>query len=349
MGWRFRKSFKIAPGVKLNLNKNSHSFTFGGKGAHYTINSKGKRTKTVGIPGTGLSYTETDSKTSNNHGGGKTSMSGKTSGGKSIGCLGWIGILILLCIALYLYALCWIPAIFVLIYLLFSKKYRQNRLRNSIICILVIITSLLVSIWLSSQDELNSFSVDWGKTEFYVGEETQIKLDPNPSDAEIEKLELSKNDIASLEYKDGKAIITFENEGKAALFFTANGDIDSSTEEITVIDKAKEEAEQEAAEEAKRQEELAQQQKEQEEALAAQQQKEQEEALAAQQQQAQEETASQEQTTQQTNEDPIVYITNTGSKYHRSSCRTLKKSKIEKHLSEVQGSYEPCGICHPPQ
>ena len=46
--------------------------------------------------------------------------------------------------------------------------------------------------------------------------------------------------------------------------------------------------------------------------------------------------------------DPIVYITDTGSKYHRADCRTLKDSKIEKHLSEVIGSYQPCGVCHPP-
>ena len=56
MGFRFRKSFKIAPGVKVNFNKKSTGVTFGGKGFHYTVNSKGKRTKTVGIPGTGLSY-----------------------------------------------------------------------------------------------------------------------------------------------------------------------------------------------------------------------------------------------------------------------------------------------------
>ena len=47
--------------------------------------------------------------------------------------------------------------------------------------------------------------------------------------------------------------------------------------------------------------------------------------------------------------DPLVYITDTGSKYHRADCRTLKDSKIEKHLSEVIGSYQPCGVCHPPQ
>lgn len=56
MGFRFRKSIKITNGLKLNLNKDSFSLTTGTKGAHYTINSKGTQTTTVGIPGTGLSY-----------------------------------------------------------------------------------------------------------------------------------------------------------------------------------------------------------------------------------------------------------------------------------------------------
>lgn len=59
MGLRFRKSFKIAPGVKINLNKKSTSVTFGGKGLHHTISSTGKRTTSAGIPGTGLYYTQT--------------------------------------------------------------------------------------------------------------------------------------------------------------------------------------------------------------------------------------------------------------------------------------------------
>ena len=64
MGFRFRKSIKIAPGVKLNLNKKSASVSFGGKGAHYTVSSTGKKTASVGIPGTGMSYvTSTGGKT----------------------------------------------------------------------------------------------------------------------------------------------------------------------------------------------------------------------------------------------------------------------------------------------
>lgn len=62
MGFRFRKSIKILPGVKININKKSTGLTFGTKGAHYTINSKGKRTSTIGIPGTGLSYTTSTTK-----------------------------------------------------------------------------------------------------------------------------------------------------------------------------------------------------------------------------------------------------------------------------------------------
>lgn len=57
--FRFKKSIKLAPGLKLNLNKKSTSLTFGGKGFHHTISSNGTNTTTVGIPGTGVSYTDT--------------------------------------------------------------------------------------------------------------------------------------------------------------------------------------------------------------------------------------------------------------------------------------------------
>lgn len=57
MGLRFRKSFKVAPGVKVNLNKKSTSVTFGGKGVRKTYSSSGKKTTSVGIPGTGAYYT----------------------------------------------------------------------------------------------------------------------------------------------------------------------------------------------------------------------------------------------------------------------------------------------------
>ena len=58
MGLRFQKRIKIAPGVTVNLNKKSTGISIGPKGAHYTVNSSGKRTASVGIPGTGIYYTE---------------------------------------------------------------------------------------------------------------------------------------------------------------------------------------------------------------------------------------------------------------------------------------------------
>ena len=61
MAFRFRKSVKIAPGVRLNLNKKSTSVSFGGKGFHHTISSTGHRTTTTGLPGTGISYSTTES------------------------------------------------------------------------------------------------------------------------------------------------------------------------------------------------------------------------------------------------------------------------------------------------
>ena len=64
MGLRFRKSVKIAPGVKVNLNKKSTSVTFGGKGVHRTISSTGKKTTSVGLPGSGAYYTTSSGGTS---------------------------------------------------------------------------------------------------------------------------------------------------------------------------------------------------------------------------------------------------------------------------------------------
>lgn len=54
MALRFRKSFKIAPGVRVNLSKSGTSYSVGRRGAMLNIGPKGKRV-TVGLPGTGLS------------------------------------------------------------------------------------------------------------------------------------------------------------------------------------------------------------------------------------------------------------------------------------------------------
>ena len=58
MGFRFRRSVKILPGLRLNLGKKSASVSAGVRGAHVTLRPGHKVRTTVGLPGTGLSYTE---------------------------------------------------------------------------------------------------------------------------------------------------------------------------------------------------------------------------------------------------------------------------------------------------
>jgi outer membrane biosynthesis protein TonB len=62
MALRFRRSKKILPGVRLNIGKSSFGFSIGPKGLKHTISTSGRRATTVGIPGSGLSYTTTHSK-----------------------------------------------------------------------------------------------------------------------------------------------------------------------------------------------------------------------------------------------------------------------------------------------
>lgn len=45
----------------------------------------------------------------------------------------------------------------------------------------------------------------------------------------------------------------------------------------------------------------------------------------------------------------IVYITRTGSKYHRAGCRYLNRSCIPVSLSDAMKYYTPCSVCNPPQ
>ncbi|AGK97640.1 DUF4236 domain-containing protein [Clostridium pasteurianum] len=58
MGLIFKRRIKICKGITLNLGKKGiNSVSVGRRGAHVTIGKQGVR-KTVGIPGSGLSYTD---------------------------------------------------------------------------------------------------------------------------------------------------------------------------------------------------------------------------------------------------------------------------------------------------
>lgn len=56
MGWRYRKSLRFSPGVRLNISKRGvSSISFGRPGSTLNMGRRGV-TSTIGIPGSGLSY-----------------------------------------------------------------------------------------------------------------------------------------------------------------------------------------------------------------------------------------------------------------------------------------------------
>lgn len=64
MGFRIRRSFKIAPGVRMSVTPRGVGVSVGVRGAHLSANSRGQVRRSVGIPGTGLSYVSTSSTSS---------------------------------------------------------------------------------------------------------------------------------------------------------------------------------------------------------------------------------------------------------------------------------------------
>jgi len=87
MGFRFRKSVKLMPGVRANFSVSKRGLTSGlsggVKGARVSVNSRGERQTTLSVPGTGISHV-TRSKASRS----------RASGGPWI--WGVIGLLVLL-------------------------------------------------------------------------------------------------------------------------------------------------------------------------------------------------------------------------------------------------------------
>lgn len=55
MGWRFRDSIRLLPGIRLNISKGGLSTSIGVPGATINLSRRGTR-GTVGLPGSGISY-----------------------------------------------------------------------------------------------------------------------------------------------------------------------------------------------------------------------------------------------------------------------------------------------------
>lgn len=379
MGLRFRKSVKIAPGVKVNLNKKSTSVTFGGKGVHRTISSTGKKTTSVGLPGSGAYYTTSSGGTSGTNKKKVSSSSGHEYNATppqapdasaalekfSDRALRIYRIIFGIVSALFLFiALIGFVAshiIFGIVFVLVAmipigviKSYSDELNRRSsisyssadsdddhkkkqspskgnngnkpkkktgclpLVCALIVLFVLVSFLVGHKSIEKINISADTD-TEYHVGDSIPIEAKVTPSDA---KLDDFKNELSggTLEKDGDKITFTPSKTGSFKLYVGSDG-VKSNEITVDVVDPT------ETAD-------------------------------------VSDDTADydyddssdidyssdvSDDTSDDVTPDPIVYITDTGSKYHRADCRTLKDSKIEKHLSEVKGSYQPCGVCHPPQ
>lgn len=58
MAFKFRRTMKIAPGLRLNVTHRGVSARVGGRGFGYTVNANGRKHISAGIPGSGIHVSE---------------------------------------------------------------------------------------------------------------------------------------------------------------------------------------------------------------------------------------------------------------------------------------------------
>ena len=324
MGLRFRKSFKIAPGVKLNLNKKSTSVTFGGKGFHHTISSTGKKTTTVGVPGTGISY----SKTSGGNRG-RSSSSHTTQNSSFIpdppqqNNKKWhekTGRIIFFLIVFFPIGL--------------FLMWKSNWKKAPKIIVSALYGIALIAYIASPKLESVTLSADTGQI-YDINSEIPIEVSTKPEDYSLSEssFNISGGQITE---KDGSFVFSASREGEYTVSVESDN-VDSnkltfSIEDKAAIAKAKAEAEAQAQKEA---EEKARAKQEAAEKAAAEQ--------AAAQAQAEQEAATQ---TQQPQEQ-MVWVSQSGSKYHSNSSCSNMKNPTQITISEAQNQgLEPCKKCY---
>lgn len=324
MGLRFRKSFKIAPGVRLNLNKKSTSVTFGGKGFHHTVSSTGKKTTTVGVPGTGISYSKTSGgtprKTSHSHMAQSSSFlpnPPQRDDRKWHEKTGWIIFFLIVFFPIGLFLM-----------------WKSNWKKAPKIIVSVLYGIALIAYIASPKLESVTLSADTGQI-YDINSEIPIEVSTKPEDYSLSEssFNISGGQITE---KDGSFAFSASREGEYTVSVESDN-VDSneltfSIEDKAAIAKAKAEAEAQAQKEA---EEKARAEQEAAEKAAAEQ--------AAAQAQTEQEAAAQ---TQQPQEQ-MVWVSQSGSKYHSNSSCSNMKNPTQITISEAKNQgLEPCKKCY---
>lgn len=379
MGFRFRKSFKIAPGVRVNLGKKSVGISAGVKGARVSVNSSGRVTKSVGIPGTGISYVKTSKIGGAGSGGGKEPPSSQTplptpqpQPNKPKGAYALLKVLGIILVALGLFlSIASVIGGFIFTAIgcvILQKRARMleaatgqtatNPFRRRWQIVVSVAFVLLAAAGAMTPDPVSKISLNGlVSTQLEVPEATSISYKYEPADASTDSITCESSDtavatveISSIENGVVNCLVTPLSAGDVTIS-CKSGSAEAPVLEMSVTDPAAEaaakaEAERKAAEEAAAAQAEAER-KAAEEAAAAQAETERkaaEEAAAAQaaaEQQAAEEAAAQSAAAQTNTQ--TVYITPSGKRYHLSSTCGGKNSYAV-DISEV-GGRTPCKKC----
>lgn len=172
MAFRFRKSFKILPGVRINLSTSGLSTTFGPRGMSVTTGRRGTFLN-AGIPGTGVSAR------GRLGGGGGHSIAGRGDEGKASGC-GCLGAGIAGFFLLVLAGMCGDATTPDTPYAAYTPAYRQS------------------SSAYSSSD--NDVAYTGQRDDFYVHGSMNVRSEPNKHAAVVRTL--SRGDRVTLGPKD---------------------------------------------------------------------------------------------------------------------------------------------------
>lgn len=325
MGFRFKKSKQIAPGVHVNFNKKSTSVTFGSKGVHHTVSSSGKKTTSVGVPGSGLYYTSSsggggsmnndDSSVNFASGGGNGGSVSPVSGndGNKKGCgtyLLYAAIaLLIIVICKYLSIVASIIAIPVFIYFWRHKEKEHRKLYLGFT-----IFAFIFGWAFSLPSDIDKISVKSSNTIVMdINSDKNISFSIDPEDGNTDELKLvsSNPDILSayLDKSDGKITISSRDKtGNTTIYLKdTNADVSSKSIKVTVEDKK-------AIAEAKKKAEEAQQTTEQ---------------------------------TTTTEKEEMVWVSNTGSKYHSNPNCSNMRNPVQRTLSYAKSrGLSPCSKCY---
>lgn len=366
MGFRFRKSIKVAPGVKLNFGKNSIGVSAGVKGARVSVNSKGRVTKSVGIPGTGISYVKTsklggslsapkqniayanniaNSSVGNNdvppYDSNGNSDQNKGKGSKRF--LRWLLYFLIVFVATSINAnLCYPSFLFAGIIHMFhvrnsiidEKKRKMSTIRTC--CFLVFsILGCFVTLVPSAPD-VESITISASRDTMDINDEqiVSITYEPENADTSDMSIKLSNTSLADAELEENGqiALTTLEKEGSFVLT-AKSGSVESNELEFQIVDVKKAEEERIAAEKKAEEERIAAEKKAEEERIAA----EQKSASAA-----------------SGNVSEVSYIGNANTlKFHTATCSSVKKMSEKNKVSlpdretAISRGYSPCGICKP--